>query len=407
LKKIFRPAKKINTMNSFLRKYILIISALIAVFPIYSQVGETTQFSLLTESPRDKAVYTIYGHTALRVCDTVSGKDFVLNWGTFDFDRPNFIYHFVRGETDYFLSDETYDQFEHFYANTGARLTEQILNIPNDQKGAFLQAVIDNLQPQNREYRYNYFFDNCTLRPRDLVERFCGGELVYPALTEPLTLRTLVHRCTEPYPWMKFGIDLVIGYGADSLIVRRTSLFLPEELCKTLETATIRFADGREEPVVASTKIISEGNEEENRRSNSFILSPLCVFSAIFLIILILSITYWNRKYYIHFPFAVIFLAATLGGSLVAFLMLFSEHPCVSENLNIIWLHPLHILGFVSFLLRKPSRLFFWYHLLNLAILSLYLLSFNWLPQKTDLACLPFIASLWLGTLFFLKKYHK
>jgi hypothetical protein len=378
------------------------------------------RFSLLTVAPRSNAVYTIYGHTALRV-SLSDGADFVLNWGTFDTDRDNFIFHFVRGETDYFLSAEAYRDFVRHYLASGAEIVEQNLNIPDSLRQHLLQTVIANLQPENSEYRYNYFFDNCTLRPRNLIERFCGGELVYPPLNKKLTLRDLVHSCTAPYPWMQFGIDLVIGSGADSLISRRTSLFLPVELCRTLDSSAVCLPNGELRPIVAASQHIAsqrqkaDNDESEKATSTPLWTRPVVVCSALFLLSLVIALprlreirARWDSRYrdfekrpaeaVFRLFFGLLFLVAALGGCLVAMLVFFSVHPCVSPNWNIVWLHPLHFIAVIGFIKGDNTGFYSAYHSLNFMVLTVFLLAFFFLPQSFDLANLPIIASLWLGS---------
>ncbi|HBC37349.1 MAG TPA: hypothetical protein DC016_00535, partial [Porphyromonadaceae bacterium] len=95
---------------------------------------------------------------------------------------------------------------------------EQELNLAQPEKQQLWEALYLNHLPENRGYRYNYFYDNCATRPRDMVEKFAGGKIIYPPTKEGQTYRDLLHECLQPYPWNKFGIDLVIGAGADSPI---------------------------------------------------------------------------------------------------------------------------------------------------------------------------------------------
>jgi hypothetical protein len=356
--------------------------------------------SLLTVSPRDREIYTIYGHTALRL--QYDGNDAVLNWGTFDSNRRNFIYHFVRGETDYFLSAEPYSLFEQNYLASGAQIVEQTLNIPDSLKMAMLEEIRINLLPENVEYRYNYFFDNCTTRPRNLIERYCGGEIVYREHGDRIfTLRNLVHECTAPYPWMQFGIDLVISSGADSLISRRTELFLPEKLCRALAESVVRMPDGQVRPVVLSTERVMNRSAKQGNDSSadpaSPLLNPLPVCCLVFFIFLIITVWAVKKRCSCRLPFAILFFVAGAAGCLVAFLMLFSSHPCVSPNWNILWLNPLYFIGAAGFATGKRCRLFDVYFVLNFVVLSAFILAWRWIPQAIDIAFLPLAGCLWLG----------
>ena len=353
--------------------------------------SDSLQISLLTVEPRSNEVYTVYGHTALRVCDPTRGIDTVFNWGTFDFSAPFFLYHFIKGETDYFLSNTSYEYFHYAYSKDNATVKEQILNIPNENKQAFVEALALNLQPENQEYRYNFLFDNCSTRPRDFIEKYCGGKLVYPEQKEKVTFRDLIHSCTDPYPWMTFGLDLIIGSGADSLVSKRQELFLPERLMDALNQAVVITQNGETRPIVTSFETVIMSSKDNVSEQKSW-FNP----STLGLIILIgfcaLSIIGLVKKRKFSIPYAIIFLAAGIAGCIVTFVALFSSHPCTDANWNLLWLHPFHFIGFVGFLLKKSYPLIRWYHRSNLVLLFLFVvLSCILNFQKINFACVPFI----------------
>jgi hypothetical protein len=346
--------------------------------------------------PRSKAVYTIYGHTALRFYSPSRSIDTVLNWGTFDTGKPNFMYHFLLGETDYFLSEESTHNFLYVYKSGNSTVVEQVLNIPDSLKEPLLQMMQTNLLPENIEYRYNIFFNNCTTRPRDIIEKFCGGTLIYSNPNEEVTIRKLVHGCTEHYPWIEFGIDLVIGNGADSLISQRTEMFLPERLMNLLDQSVVKMPDGTEFPIVLSSNTLLQSKNDIHTKSISPFTKPVAIIIYIFLIYLGLTIlAYWKKRNY-RLPFAVLFGVAGLGGCIIAGLVFFSQHPCTSPNWNLVWLHPLHLIGFAGFLFKKYYPLFRWYHAVNFVLLSCFLLGWHWIPQELHRAFIPVIGCLWL-----------
>ncbi|MDR0733192.1 MAG: DUF4105 domain-containing protein [Dysgonamonadaceae bacterium] len=382
----------------------ILFFALLPLFPalLQSQTNRDLQVSLLTVMPRSKAVYTIYGHTALRLYDPSRSVDAVLNWGTFDEDKPNFIYHFLLGKTDYFLSATSTQYFIDVYEADNSTVVEQVVNIPDSLKTSILQMMETFLRPENTEYRYNIFFDNCTTRPRDIIEKVCGGTFVYPQQNEAITIRKLVHGCTKHYPWMEFGIDLIIGNGADSLISLRTEMFLPERLMNLLSRSLVKTADREEYPAVLSEKTILQAAGDDEAKAGFLFLKPLAVCVFVFLVYLVLCVSSFprrngGRKRY-RLPFAVLFLLAGLSGCLLAGLVFLSEHPCTSPNWNIAWLHPLHLVGFAGFLLKKFHLLFRCYHIVNFVLLSGFLLGWHWIPQELNVAFIPLVGSLWLAS---------
>ena len=369
---------------------------LLLFFPVESQTYNDLQVSLLTVKPRSNATWTIFGHTALRLYDPFRSIDTVLNWGTFDFDQPNFIFNFVLGKTDYFLSSSSTQDFLYAYEAGNSTVIEQILNIPDSLKMPLLQAMETNLQPKNIGYRYNIFFDNCTTRARDIIEEFCGGIWIYPNQNESVTIRDLVHNYTKPYPWLEFGIDFIIGSGADSLISRRTEMFLPERLMTILDQSVVGTSDGMEHPIVLSSKTVLQSGHDVNAKTGFPFTKPIVATTFLFFIYLFFTIIAYRKNRNFRLLFAFAFLLAGLGGCIIAELVFFSMHPCTSPNWNLVWVHPLHLIAFVGFLFKKFYKLFRWYHAVNFVLLSCFLAAWHWIPQGLNVAAIPLVGSLWL-----------
>ena len=369
---------------------------LLLFFTAESQTYDDLQVSLLTVKPRSNAVWTIFGHTALRLYDPSSSVDKVLNWGTFDYDQPNFIFNFVLGKTDYFLSASSTQEFLYIYEAGNSTVIEQIINIPDSLKMSLLQAMETNLRHENIVYRYNIFFDNCTTRARDVIEDFCEGIWIYPDQKESVTIRKLVHNYTKPYPWLEFGIDFAIGSGADSLISRRTEMFLPERLMTILDQSVVRTSDGTEYPIVLSSKTMLQAGNDVNVKPGSPFTKPIVATTFLFLIYLFLTVIACRKKRNFRFLFAFAFLIAGLGGCIIAEFVFFSMHPCTSPNWNLVWVHPLHLIAFVGFLFKKFYKLFNWYHAVNFVLLSCFLAAWHWIPQGLNVAAIPLVGTLWL-----------
>jgi hypothetical protein len=362
---------------------------MLTVFPAKALETEHLQVSLLTVMPRPNEVYTIYGHTALRLYDPVRQIDTVFNWGTFDFSAPHFLYRFIKGETDYSLSVTGYEQFLFTYYMGNATVVEQVLNITPEGKEELLQILSLNVQPENRIYRYNFLFDNCTTRVRDIIENCTGNSLTYPKQTEKATFRQLIHSCTEPYPWMTFGIDLLIGSGADSIISFRQELFLPLHLKEALDKS---YA-GRSNPIVASGKQLLTSIPDDISMSTlpNF---PLITGFFIFAFYLVIAGAGWIKKRLFKGFFAPLFFVAGAAGCLIGFVTLFSSHPCTSPNWNLLWLHPFHWIAFAGCFLKKTYPLLFWYHIINFVLLSVVLIGWHWIPQVLNTADIPYMLCL-------------
>ncbi|MDR1527704.1 MAG: DUF4105 domain-containing protein [Dysgonamonadaceae bacterium] len=388
-----------------MKRCFLLFIAFLSFLPAQAYQTDRLQVSLLTVEPRNIQLYTVYGHTALRLYDPSQQIDMVLNWGTFDFDAPHFLYRFIRGETDYFLSYSTYEQFLYVYQWGNATVIEQILDLPPEGKDVLLEKLSINLQPENRVYRYNFLFDNCTTRVRDLIEQSSSG-LVYPDQTEKTTFRKWIHSCTESYPWMTFGIDLLIGSGADSLISARQELFLPVRLKEAFDES--RLLDLKP-LVVSSVQVLTAVPEPDPRREIGE--SPFMVGCLIVLIYIISAMIGRKKNRPFKAWFAPLFLLAGAAGCLLAFMAAFSYHPCVSPNWNLLWLHPLHLLALADWIRHDQNtvcggwqiqpvltRTLFGYHAVNFVLLCGLLLGWRWIPQTLNPATIPFILCLLLAS---------
>ena len=298
---------------------------------------DSVEVSLLTCSPHEE-IYSLYGHSALR---WHSGEqDIVFNWGMFSFNKPYFVLRFVFGLTDYELGAYPYDTFWPYYKKWGSSITEQVLNLTNDEKRQLQQALIENLKPENKVYRYNFFYDNCSTKPRDVIEQSIDGQVVYNEREgfEP-TFREMVRECNRNHLWSKFGNDLLLGLKAD-LTNRAEQEFLPLNLMVDFLNAQI-YKDGQYRPLVKETReLVSPGVQ---RIEPDFILSPTEVALILLAISLAIAIYEWRRKKIAKWWDVLLMTVQGLVG-VVLTVMIFSQHPTTSLNLNLLLFNPLPLL---------------------------------------------------------------
>ena len=138
------------------------------VEPVLADVSDSasmagTEISLVTCEPFSK-IYSLYGHTGIRVHDSARGIDILANWGIFEMRKKYFMVSFTFGLTDYKMEIEPWDGFCGRYLSYGSGVQEQVLNLTNTEKAKLIAAIMENYKPENRYYRYNYFYDNCTTR---------------------------------------------------------------------------------------------------------------------------------------------------------------------------------------------------------------------------------------------------
>lgn len=380
--------------------YIILSFVIISIVNVKAQsliLSPSAKISLLTHMPSDEAVYTLYGHTAIRIQDADNKVDAVFNYGIFDFDSPNFMYRFVKGETDYMVAVVPFNYYYREYKERGVSIIEQELNLNEAEKQNISNALLTNILPENRVYRYNYFYDNCSTRPRDIIEKNIQGSVKYTSNNKTQTYRDLIHECVSSHPWIQFGIDLVIGADADKLIDDKQKHFLPIHLMTSYDGAKVVESDSLHRNLLTKTNTLLESQKNVDTSSTTT-NSPLiygCLLLAVSLIISTFTIKgkylVWGRLY--DFLLFVIF---GLVGSVIFFLMFFSEHPCTNPNWNITWLNPLELVFAFLFLIKYLAKYVYYYHFINFVLLTLFVLAWFLIPQHLELAFLPFILSIWI-----------
>lgn len=372
------------------------------------QLSESAKISLMTQSPWTGAAYTLYGHTVINVQDDSTGVDACFNYGYFDTSQPNFMIHFVRGETDYVLGATSYQEFLTENKMRGLEVIEQELNFSPSQKQQLWEDLYINALPENRRYRYNFLYDNCATRPRDMIEKVLARPIIYTPTKTIQTFRDLIHECVHEFSWMQFGIDLVLGSGADRYITDREKMFLPNYLMDAFEGAKVHQNHYVTTPLVKSSVKLLEADSEETERSEWNILKPVSVAFALLFITLLVS--FFQLRFHHHKTARIydtlLFSVAGLAGLIITFLVFFSEHPITDANWNLAWLHIGHLFVAVLFWVKYFKKVVYYYHFINFAVLSLFLLSWWFLPQQLPLASIPFAMSLLLrsGTNFFIER---
>lgn len=384
-----------------MKKYIVTLFSLLFVSLLSAQVqlSDSAKVSILTASPWSGAAYALYGHTAVLVQDDSTGVDAVFNYGFFDMSKPYFMYNFMRGKTDYILGVNTLQQFLEEYKKKGSEVVEQELNLSQSEKQNLWQALYVNSLPENREYRYNYFFDNCVTRPRDLTEKYVNGKIQYPADTKKQTFRDLIHECVHPYPWMQFGIDLLIGSDADKPITLREKMFLPAYLMHAFEGASVVRPDTIALPLVKSSDVILKSVNKTDTLSEQAIFSPVLISFALLILSLLVSfiqIVKQNYTLILKVYDTALFGVAGVAGFIIFFLMFFSVHPGTNPNWNFIWLNVFALLFAFLFWVKSFRNIVYIYHFINFAVLTLFLLFWWLIPQQFSLPSIILSASLWL-----------
>lgn len=363
-----------------------------------------TTVCLLTTYPSDREVYTVWGHTALMV--TTDSTSVVYNYGVFEFS-DDFIYKFVSGQTDYCLDTDSPQTVanELVWKNSYAYLHELDLTVAEAER--VHAALLLNAKPENKVYRYKFFSDNCATRPRELLER-CIGEVKYMPIGNTESYRDKVHVLCASMPWLRVGIDLCLGSGADEVIPDSMVTFLPVELMKQVESATVSDSSGATRPLVKS-KLEMWHPQPKKFVAGDFPISPVKM-GVLLLIFALLSLVFAWRNIcvaYVRAFGAFLFFAFGLTGMLIFFLTFFSTHECTFPNFNLMWTNPLHLV--VAGVLAVGAHNRFAKAVLSVDLLLCvgYMLLIAMLPQST---CVEFVLcslSLIISCLSYLVVYKK
>ncbi len=363
--------------------------------------------SLLTTDPTTDEIYTAWGHTAIRVRIPAEGTDIVFNYGIFSFSN-GFLYKFVKGETDYRLAICHFeDALEEAKDEKNVFMYEQVLNLTQAEKDTLFKALLENYKPENRYYRYNFFFDNCATRPLWQIEKAINGNILYPVFNNTSTFRNIIYMKLADSPWFVFGIDLCLGSETDRKVTDRELLFLPEELMRSYAESSIESGDTIR-PLVSQLNILNTPDTSvEKAKGLTSIFTPLTVCWLFFFLIVAHTIFYnWKKKKDLWIDVVLFFIYGVLG-CLIFFLAFVSEHPCTNPNYNLLWTNPLQLIFAVLVLFPKLRKPLVYYQAVNILLLLSAVTGWYFIPQHYNYAFLPLILSLIIRSANYIYHYRK
>ncbi len=363
-----------------------------------NNIGPDSEISLLTASPSAEAIYTVYGHAGLRVQALNQGIDLTFNYGIFDF-TDDFFVHFVSGQTDYLVIPVHSYLYINEYVSRGSQITEIKLQLDEETKNYLWHYLVNNIEPENRIYRYNFFYDNCSIRLikviKEAIEQSHLGAKKLVLDTSKLnkelassTWRKEINQLEAPMPWLVLGTDLALGSQTDSQISFEERCFLPHYLALILPKYDQVYTDEngveQKQPLVKSIETIGELRPtEEKSKLISILSSPSLLF---FLLLLLFTYKSWQiykgRRNVSKIWDISLFLATGFIGLILCYISFISEHPHVFPNHNIWVFNPLNLLIAVPFLaINRLNNWAYRYHFANFVIQLGFLLLAYFLPQ--------------------------
>lgn len=361
-------------------------------FSVFSNdsIGQSSKthvrISLLTCAPGDE-LYSIFGHTALRITDSIQNTDLVYNYGTFDFQDPDFYTKFVRGKLYYFLSVEQLPEFLYEYQATKRSVTEQELLLSDSTKEIIKKAIAENLKGNNRFYKYDFLYDNCTTRVKNILIQYAGIKVDKKLVPDGTSFRDMIHEYLDrgPMDWTKLGMDILLGSPTDKAVTIEESMFLPDYLMKGVDSSVTSA-----HPVLLQKRSILTLDPSPGISHTPW---PLYVFMGISAVILLVSFIQNDRARILTqlFDFILFFLTGLIGLFLL-FTWFGTDHLAFASNYNLLWALPTNVIAVAA--LWKKSDWLKKYFFISSLVYGLLLASWFWLPQKLNYAIIPLVVVL-------------
>lgn len=384
-------------MKKILLSGIFILSMLMYADAQSLLVNDSAQISLITCSPGPE-VYEKFGHTAIRYVDPSTHQDIVFNYGIFDFNQPGFYYKFVKGETYYMLGVYDTQLFLPQYALRNSQVTEQVLNLTREEKQRLMDALFQNYMPENRNYLYNFVFDNCSTRPRDrILQLFKEKQIKYNHPDDNRTFREWVAEYAGSKTWLMVGIDLVFGKDADKTASKWQTMFLPEVLSREFSRVQVMQNDSVLRPLIKSETILIA--KKENPEKSGLFQEPVFATLLILIVGVIITIYEFRKKRNLKIFDSLLMLVTGLAGVIIFYLMFFSIHPLVKMNVNLLWCNPLNIILGVMIWNKKLKTLVIAWQFVNMILFLTVLVAGAISIQILNVAFIPLIVLLLIRSL--------
>lgn len=360
------------------------------------QLSDEAEIIVLILDPTQVELYSAFGHSAFRVSDPTNRIDVVFNYGIFDFDQPNFYLNFTKGKLYYKLGTGNYKAYKRYYYREDRSWREHVLNLDQQDKQAIFDFLIQNARPENANYYYNYCYDNCATRMRDVIDVVLKDRINYDYTyaMDSMSFRDLMDKYLVYQPWGDLGIDICLGAQIDKTANGFDYQYMPLYLEEALLTARLDL-DSAFVPVIASSEIMNISAESPDAGG----FKPIHLFVILFFVVGL--ITHRGLKYNANYRFIDVVLFGTTGllGCFLLFLWFGTDHLS-KYNYNLLWAMPLNLVG-LFFLLKqsKPDWLRFYFMILG--GLQLLLIVFReLLPQEIHFALIPLVLALALRSYF-------
>ena len=384
----------VKSIENVIKQAFLLLLILLVGNVSAQNLSQKAEISVLTFGPGDSELYSAYGHSAIRVYDPINRFDAAYNYGTFDFNQPNFYLNFTRGNLIYKVAVQDARRLNEYYQYNNRSITEQVLDLTHKQKELVFDYLQNNAKPENADYNYDYFYDNCATRIGYIFVEALGEDIRFDDnfVDEPgLTVRELTDRYSSVgFPWGKLGIDICLGMPMDKRLTNMQYTYIPEYVLKAFGIAQV-MKNGKWQPIVKATNYVFVVNDDN---ANGPAITPNIVFWSFLVLVVIISIVAKAKNISLRWFDLILFLLVGLLGTLLFLLWVATDHAAAAWNLNLLWAWPTHLV--IAFMLVKKHkpRWLNWYLLLTVKLAILLVIFWAVIPQALNMALIPVVLAI-------------
>lgn len=361
-------------------------------------LSEKATISIITFGPYQGELWSAFGHSGIRVQDPYQNIDWIYDYGRFNFEQENFYWNFATGKTMYSIGrTQNFEWYKDRYIDENRYVYEQVLNLTHDEVNRFFNYLENNYLPENREYLYNYVYDNCASKIRDVVVEVIPDQVTFKDqyVEKEKTIRDLMDDYLALQPWGDFVIDLGLGKQIDKEASPKEYMFLPDYIYYAFEGASIN-RDSVMVPLVLENNVLYEAMPESQEVG---LFTPLNTFIFLFFVIGLITNRNFKTQKRSHWLDVTLFTVIGVFGWWFAFLWFGTEHLSKS-NWNLIWAFPFHI-PLVYFLKRESWQPYLARVYRFLAIVhGLTLIFWMLIPQPLHQALIPLLIILILRSFY-------
>ncbi len=355
------------------------------------ELSDQAELYLMTLGPYQAELYSAFGHSAIHLKDPEHGVDWVYNYGVFDFDQENFYWNFARGKMLYKLGMSRYQNFFKAYKEDNRYIIEQRLNLTLEEKQQLVDFLATNYQPENREYYYNYVYDNCATKIRDVIAANFPGKITFDTsyVAQDKTIRDLMDDYLVYQPWGDWIIDIGLGMQIDKVASAQEYMFLPDYVARGFEGATLE-RDSTIVPMIAETIEVYQPTPEEHTRG---VFTPFNVFVIFFFVVGFFTNRDFKKDQRTKWIDPLVFTLPGILGWWTVFLWAGTAHLS-KENMNVLWAIPAFVPLVYLLNVEKLQKFLHVFFLIVSVWFLLLLLLWTALPQPLHQSLIPLVLTM-------------